>query len=139
MIIKLAATKLAAATIVSGVLAAPFVASGAQTVTAQVPNLTKVAGGSVSGTVTPATVNNATITPFTVKNVGGGTWDYTVSRGFNGTTVTSDYINNKLFHSATSICGPTTNTVYAAAKRWARSSANAGLFADYAMYWDTYN
>ncbi len=133
-ITKMALTGLVA----SGMLAAPMVASGAHAMAAMGPILTKVSGGSVSGTVTPNEVSKSSVTPFTVKNVGGGTWVYTVNRGFNGTTVTSDYVNNTYYHSATAICGSDVSTVYAVATQWARASANAGLFADYAMYWNNY-
>lgn len=122
----------------TGLIVAPMIVPGSEVMAATTATLTKVAGGGVSGHVTPAEVSNSAITPFTVKNVGGGTWVYTVGRGFDGATVTSQYINNTYYHSATAVCGSDADTVYAVATRWARASANAGLFADYAMYWYNY-
>lgn len=126
--VKVAIVGLAAA----GALAAPALSSGAQAFAASTP----IAGGS---TIVPApALDNAAISPNTTVNVGGGTWTYGTSMGFNGNTVYSNYYHPTLYHSSTAIIGSQDNTSYADAGQWSYASANGSLFATGYAYWNTY-
>lgn len=75
---------------------------------------------------------NAKVAPLTVKNVGGGTWNY----GHSGQHCWSHYVHNTKKHSATAIMGSQNKKVFANATVW----ANADIYGSgtcYA-YWATY-
>lgn len=73
------------------------------------------------------------VIPATVKNVGGGTWNY----GRSGNHCWSHYVHPAKRHSATAIKGSTNRKVYAGAGTWANSDIYGGSGTCYA-YWSTY-
>jgi len=73
------------------------------------------------------------ISPNTVKNVGGGTWNY----GRSGGHCWSHYVHPAKRHSATAIRGSTNRKIYASAGTWANSDVYGGGGTCYA-YWNTY-
>lgn len=135
MLLKLTGFKMVLAGLATaGALATPALGTGAQALAESAP--TPVAGGSVTLPTTP--LNNAAISPDTTVNVGGGTWTYGTSYGFNGKTVTSNYYHPSLYHSSTAIIGTQDNTSYAAAGYWSYASAVGSFFDRGYAYWATY-
>lgn len=85
------------------------------------------------------TVGAETPTPFTIVNVGGGTWNYgTENCGLNCKHVWSHYVHNSLYHSATAICSSQNQKVFANATFWANADVYCGWFDSDAAYWATY-
>lgn len=73
------------------------------------------------------------VSPATVVNVGGGTWNY----GRSGSHCWSHYVHPARRHSATAIKGSTNRKIYASAGTWANSDIYGGSGTCYA-YWNTY-
>jgi lactococcin 972 family bacteriocin len=73
------------------------------------------------------------VSPATVVNVGGGTWNY----GRSGGHCWSHYVHPAKRHSATAIKGSTNRKIYASAGTWANSDIYGGSGTCYA-YWNTY-
>jgi hypothetical protein len=71
--------------------------------------------------------------PDTVRNVGGGTWNF----GHNLGHCWSHYVHPARRHSATAVCGPVNPKVYANAGTWANSDVN-NCFQTCSVYWNTY-
>jgi lactococcin 972 family bacteriocin len=76
------------------------------------------------------------VRPNTVKNVGGGTWNYGRSSGH----CWSHYVHPARKHSATAVLGPTNRKRYASAGTWANSDIYGGLTntSTCYAYWNTY-
>ncbi len=86
-----------------------------------------------------ATVGAKTPAPYTIVNVGGGTWNYgTENCGVNCKHVWSHYVHNSLYHSATAICASQNVKKFANATFWANADVNCGWFDSAAEYWATY-
>ena len=86
-----------------------------------------------------ATVGVKTPAPYTIVNVGGGTWNYgTENCGVNCKHDWSYYVHNSLYHSATAICGTDTKKVFANPTLWAYANTYCGWFDSTASYWATY-
>lgn len=91
----------------------------------------------VTPTATSGSVTMTGVTPLTVKNVGGGTWNYGVTYNVSfGKHCYSDYYHPTNYHSATSIIGSTNNTNHAPPGQWADSYANGSLFGTCHAYWN---
>lgn len=85
------------------------------------------------------TVGAKTPAPYTIVNVGGGTWNYgTENCGFNCKHVWSHYVHNSQYHSATTICASNNVKVFANATFWANADMNCGWWDSDAAYWATY-
>jgi lactococcin 972 family bacteriocin len=86
-----------------------------------------------------AAVGPKSPTPHTIVNVGGGTWNYgTENCGLNCKHAWSYYVHNSLYHSATAICGTSTQKIFANATQWAYANATCGWTDSTAAYWATY-
>lgn len=84
-----------------------------------------------------AALSNTQVTPFTVKNVGGGTWEYGTYLGWVYKHVYSDYINNTYLHNATSIIGSDHDTSpWEVPGYWADSAAKGWPWQTAYVYWD---
>src|SRR5258706_5787395 len=82
-----------------------------------------------------ATAGAKTPAPYTIVNVGGGTWNYgTENCGFNCKHVWSHYVHNSLYHSATAICASQNVKVFANATFWANADVNCRWFDSDATY-----
>jgi hypothetical protein len=82
---------------------------------------------------------NGTVTPQTVKNVGGGTWNYGTGSGCGAYKCAwSHYVHPSLYHSATSICGSANVKRYNTAGNWANADTSCGWAQSTAAYWNTY-
>ena len=74
------------------------------------------------------------VSPATVKNVGGGTWNY----GRSGNHCWSHYVHPNKRHSATAIMGPDNIKKYANAGTWANADVVRLTIATCSAYWNTY-
>ena len=74
------------------------------------------------------------ISPATVVNVGGGTWNY----GRSGNHCWSHYVHPTKRHSATAIMGPDNNKVYRNAGTWANADVVRITISTCSAYWNTY-
>jgi hypothetical protein len=80
-----------------------------------------------------------TVTPLTVVNVGGGTWNYGTYVGSDGWKhCYSQYTHPSAYHSATAIIANANNKAYANAGSWANADAHAGYAYTCYAYWNTY-
>lgn len=103
----------------------------------------RLAWGSGGSAIAPVNSNttvgeqNAGVSPFAVKNVGGGTWNYGSQVGFwPPKTCWSNYKHNSRNHSSTAIMGKINATVFASAGRWSQSTVGGGLgYTCYAKWW----
>jgi hypothetical protein len=86
-----------------------------------------------------AVPSSSHVSPFTVVNVGGGTWSYGSGLSNPWTQhVWSHYVHPTLYHSATAICGSDNPKVYANAGTWANADAYCAPWDSNAVYWNTY-
>lgn len=82
-------------------------------------------------------VKSSSVTPFTVSNVGGGTWNYGASYEFPaGKHSWSHYVHPTNRHSGTAICASTNNQVVKDKTIWANADARCGATSDSAQYWN---
>lgn len=108
-------------------LAATVVSVGASAVPA-------FAGTSASASHGSAVVKSGQVTPFTVKNVSGGTWNY----GSYGTFTRhcySHYVHPSHQHTATAIIGAKNVKVSRAPRVWANADDTGGFFDSCATYY----
>jgi hypothetical protein len=92
-----------------------------------------------SGGVTQpgGTVKSNSVTPLTIQNVGGGTWNYGASYEFPlGKHSWSHYVHPTNKHSATAICASSNIKVVAEKTIWANADARCGATSSSAQYWD---
>jgi len=83
-------------------------------------------------------LTNAEVTPFTVVNVGGGTWNYGTEIIGAQKHVWSYYYHPDKYHSATAIIHTSNQKTYAYAGSWANADAYGPTnYTGYA-YWNTY-
>lgn len=87
-----------------------------------------------------ATAGAKTPAPYTIVNVGGGTWNYgTENCGFNCKHDWSQYQHQQLTHSATAICGSQWKySGHVAPGVLANENAYCGWTDSTASYWNTY-
>lgn len=100
-----------------------------------VPAMAASTNTATSGSVE---LTNSQVTPFTVVNVGGGTWNYGTEIIGAQKHVWSHYVHPTKYHSATAILGPEEDKVYAVAGTWANADVyGSPSYTGYA-YWATY-
>ncbi|HZK05270.1 MAG TPA: lactococcin 972 family bacteriocin [Actinomycetaceae bacterium] len=100
-------------------------------------------GGAISPDDTDVTVSDivpeGTITPFTVQNVGGGTWNYgSYLNIWPPKTCYSNYVHNTRYRSSTAIISASDVKQYANAGNWSNASTWAGAAYTCYTYWATY-
>jgi hypothetical protein len=100
--------------------------------------LFQAAPAMAAGTNGSAVPSSSSVTPFTVVNVGGGTWNYGSDWSFFTKHVWSHYVHNSLYHSATAIIGSQNLKVLAYATYWANADVSGSTFDSTAVYWATY-
>lgn len=82
---------------------------------------------------------DAGISPFSVINVGGGTWDYgSVVNPWLTKDCWSNYVHNGKYHSSTAIIGGAQTKRYAQAGAWSNAAKTAGAAHTCYAYWATY-
>ena len=92
---------------------------------------------SASATHGSAVTPNGVVQPQTVKNVGGGTWNYGSYLGVtHPKTCYSDYEHNTNYHSSTAIISASQDKEYASATYWSNASTWAGAAYTCYTYWN---
>ena len=115
----------------------PVLALSAPTFAQSLPTYAMTTSSPVSGG--GMALSNTQVTPFTISNVGGGTWDYGTYLTFYGAkAVYSDYVNNHYKHSATAVIGATHSTIVAAATKWANATVTGYPWSSDAVYWHNF-
>ena len=88
-----------------------------------------------SGSVT---LTNSQVTPFTVVNVGGGTWNYGTQTNGSTKHVWSYYIHPSKSHSSTAIIGSSQDRGEQIAGYWSYADAFGAWYQTGYAYWDTW-
>lgn len=83
-------------------------------------------------------IKNSNVTPFAVKSVGGGTWNYGVGPGYSGKHAWSDYKHDTLSHSSTAIVGNDSVTRSATKGEWSYADANGWPWETAYTKWETF-
>ena len=92
--------------------------------------------GMVAITVNPS---SRSVTPKTVKDVGGGTWSYGTYTASDGEKVCySNYVHPTKYHSSTAVLAGGSKKRYADAEAWSTASVTAGQVYTCYAYWGTY-
>ncbi|QIC08265.1 bacteriocin [Brevibacillus sp. 7WMA2] len=79
---------------------------------------------------------NSNVTPFAIKNVGGGEWDYGTGTSGSQKHCWSHYNHPKNFHSSTAKVGTSTDKAYADAGKWSLADAYGPKDKTGYAYWD---
>ncbi|MFF9496341.1 lactococcin 972 family bacteriocin [Streptomyces flaveolus] len=92
--------------------------------------------GVVTITVDPS---SDSVTPMTVKEVGGGTWSYGTSISSTGLKLCySNYVHPDQYHSSSAVIASATAKDYADAGAWSRASVSNGHAYTCYAYWAKY-
>jgi hypothetical protein len=92
---------------------------------------------SASATHGSAVTPSGSVQLKTVKNVGGGTWNYGSYLGVtHPKTCYSNYVHNSNYHSSTAIIANGQDKEYASATYWSNASTWAGAAYTCYTYWN---